>query len=325
MSLEQLVAGGTEDFGSNRIEYGLDDPLSRAVSFVMNIPAQVLLLSPRVGALPREETQQHIRDFITQEGLENIYVRAGHVNITEDLHRLFSDERVQDISLLGRVFLGIPTTIFGGLTAKLTRADHYNPFTRTVHVYSDHPGIARHELGHAKDFQRSIVPSIYALSNSLIPIMLYQEMRASYYAYKSLPEGQKGKAAILIPAFSTYIAAAAVGAVTTPIGLAILGVGHILRGAYAGVCAISNYITGTSSDYASAQTAHLASENGQPHHSTSGASYHSGRGVSGTEVVLRSARPGILSRIAGYVTGKSNSSKGRISSTVASVSAPAHA
>jgi len=132
----------------------------------------------------------------------------GHSRVFKDTVRLFRDKRLKDISLLGRIFLGIPATILGGIGAKLTRADYYNPFTKTLTVYSDVPAIARHELGHAEDFQRVGSPTLYSLSTLLAPpIRLWKEARASYFAHVAAPKSQKWQTGrYLAPAFATYLA-----------------------------------------------------------------------------------------------------------------------
>jgi len=206
MSIERLIEGSTEQIGSNTLEYALDDPLSRAVSYIGNLPAKAILLSMDVGNYPREETQDYVRDYVQNSGLEDVTVRQGHSSVLEDVGRLFSDERLKDISLMGRILFGIPTTLIGGLIAKLTRADYYNPFTKTAHIYSDIPAIALHELGHAKDFQEKGWPTLYALAGNLSPIHFYQEFKASKIADESLRGNDKRQTGrYLVPAFATHV------------------------------------------------------------------------------------------------------------------------
>jgi len=136
--------------------------------------------------------------------LKNTTVRIGHNKVLRDVSRLFKDEKLKDISLLGRIFLGIPTTLFGGLYSKLTRADYYNPFTKTAVIYSDVPAIAVHELAHAKDYQNVGAPTLYSLFRNTGIGALYQEAKASIMAYKYL-KGKEHTGRYLIPAFATYI------------------------------------------------------------------------------------------------------------------------
>jgi hypothetical protein len=231
MTLEKLIEEEVEEnLGTNRIIYKRDDEFSRTVSTLGVLPARAIMLSSRFGKYPEEETADHVRQYLEDSGLEDTTVRIGHTRIGEDIKRLFTDKRLKDISLLGRIFLGIPGTIFGGLLGKLTRADHYNPMTKTVHVYSDIPAVALHELGHAKDFQEVGYPTLYAYAREWSPVELWQEYRASSKAHKALPENIKGQTGrFLIPAYATYIASK----VNHPYAkLGILAGGHILGAIY---------------------------------------------------------------------------------------------
>ncbi len=244
MSLENLINQRTEQVGNNTIEYRFDGHLARILSFFGSIPARALLLSTDIGNYPRQETQQHIRDALQQSGLENTLVRVGHTAPFTDVYRLFTDERLKSASFLGKVFLGIPHVIVGGLLGKLYRADHYNPFTRTVHVYSDVPAIARHELGHAEDFQQRTYLSLYAFARAFPPVMLWQEGRASYLAHRHTPVLDRGGTGrYLVPAFASYVAAFAVGSAFSITALPIIAGAHLLGNTYRGLRALGNYFT----------------------------------------------------------------------------------
>ncbi|MEK6826933.1 MAG: hypothetical protein AABX99_00415 [Nanoarchaeota archaeon] len=202
-SVEKLVDRTTEKIGSNTLEYAFDDPLSKGISFIGNLPYKLILLSKDVGNYPRENTQKYISEYIADEKLENVTVRIGHNRVVKDTIRLFKDEKLKDISLLGKIFLGIPSTILGGIYSKFTRADYYNPFTRTAVIYSDVPAIAVHELAHAKDYQDIGAPTLYSLFRSTGIGALYQEARASLMAHKYL-KGKERTGRYLIPAFLTH-------------------------------------------------------------------------------------------------------------------------
>ena len=188
MSLEKLVNKTTEKIGSNTLEYGFDNLVSRGISYIGNLPSKLILLSKDVGNYPRENTQNYISKYVADEKLENVTVRIGHNKVLKDTARLFKDEKLKDISLIGRIFLGIPATLFGGLHSKLTRGDYYNPFTKTAVIYSDVPAIALHELGHAKDYQNKGVPTLYSLFRLTGIGALYQEAKASIIAHKYIKE-----------------------------------------------------------------------------------------------------------------------------------------
>lgn len=202
MTLDDLVV---KEVGSNRIEIDQDDPISRTIGYVGSIRGKLMFLSKDVGSYPKEDVVKGIEDYVRNSGLENVTVRVGHSKILKDTVRLFTDPKLKDISLLGKIFFGISTTVIGGLMAKLTRADYYNPFTRTVHCYSNIEAIAKHELGHAEDFQHNPV-TLYSILSSIPPVRLYQEFKASQYAHKKLsPKNKYQTGRYLVPAFASYL------------------------------------------------------------------------------------------------------------------------
>ncbi|MBA7596031.1 hypothetical protein ES703_03000 [subsurface metagenome] len=238
MSLEKLLNREVEDVGTNRIVYKLDDPISRGVSLVGSLPTRAILLSWDVCNLPREYTQEEVKDYVTRSGLENTTVRMGHTSIIKDTLRLFYDKKLKGVSYLGRIIFGLPTTVIGGLYSKLTRSNHYNPFTRTAHIYADVLAVALHELGHAKDFQNRKYPTLYALARAIPFFPLYQEFKASKIADKALPESEKGQTGrYLFPAFATYGS----NAFVLPL-IPAVAAGHIIGNLYRATRYIANKI-----------------------------------------------------------------------------------
>ena len=96
---------------------------------------------------------------------------------------------------------------------------HYNPYTNTVHLYSDHPAVALHEAGHAHDFAGRRWKGTYAFLRLIPGVDLYQEYKASKEAIHYLKEQQDLDAEIaaykvLYPAYGTYVG----GYIFPPIG-----------------------------------------------------------------------------------------------------------
>lgn len=111
-----------------------------------------------------------------------------------------------------RLTLGLLTTLLYDviLPGRLFPwGDYYNPYTNSVHLYSDDIAIALHEAGHAQDFADYPLKGTYALLR-VFPFMdLYQEWRASDEALsflidKGLREEELRAYKILFPAYGTY-------------------------------------------------------------------------------------------------------------------------
>ncbi len=110
-----------------------------------------------------------------------------------------------------RLFLGSIFELIGTLLpGRIFGADHYDPFTHTIHLYSDIPAVALHELGHAKDFGQRRYRGSYALFRIVPFADLYQEYKATDNAFKYVRENQMYEQEIenykvLYPAYGSYV------------------------------------------------------------------------------------------------------------------------
>ncbi len=111
------------------------------------------------------------------------------------------------------------------LPGRLLGGDHYNPFTGTIHLYSDIPAVALHEGGHAKDFTRRDFPGTYAVLTGLPVVTLWPEAIATgdaiaYADRQDDPDLQREAYRILYPACGTYVGGA-VGDLAAPVALPV--------------------------------------------------------------------------------------------------------
>jgi hypothetical protein len=195
------------------IQRGERRPVIDAVGWVFGIPSKILLWDRRVeNHHISPETELAIAEYLAANHLQTVRVRLNQYRPGEDWSRLVKNKQVGapwrytlgTLSVLGETL--IPGRIFGG--------DHFNPFTNTIHVYSDVPSIALHEGAHAKDFARRKWKGTYAAAY-LVPIVpLYHESIASrdvvaYLEMHGTREERAEAARILYPAFGTYAGSAA--------------------------------------------------------------------------------------------------------------------
>ena len=209
--LDKRIEDEIEELGkNNRIVRGKDGPVSSFLGALGGLDTKIALLSRKAGTPgPSEKTLEYVKNAFKDDGMDNVTVRAGHTRPWEDTKRLFTDPKLKDISLIGRM-LAIPSTLIGGYFSKWDRSDHYNPFTKTMSLYSDIPSVALHEMGHAKDFLQHRYPTLYSYLTKIPPLFLYPEYKASKYAHQWLPEKLKYQTGrFLFPAFGSYLAYAA--------------------------------------------------------------------------------------------------------------------
>lgn len=185
--------------------------IENTIGRIGSIPTNLLLGTPSSiwKNVPKEkvhEIQQRYKDVPWQG---NVEVYLNHAPFFRRIKRLFSKERKRN--LFARIVIGIPSVIESTLLGKLTRADHYEPFTESAVVFNQALGVAEHEIGHAIDFDQSPMPSLKALLSS-ITFPLYNTMtlepRASAIAMQHMTPEERLKAQrVLEPAFGSYVGA----------------------------------------------------------------------------------------------------------------------
>ena len=184
-----------------------------ALGNVTGIIGKILLLDWRFdNHAISERTESYIVRFLDSHadrvGLTQVELNqyAPH----HDLQRLFANHQV---AWPYRVTLGLFTTLIVDVLLPgrvFPWGDYFNPWTNTVHVYSDHPAVALHELGHAWDFGGRRLKGTYAFVRAFPFVNLYQEYVASNEAFDyfiEIGDQEQETAAykILIPAYGSYV------------------------------------------------------------------------------------------------------------------------
>jgi hypothetical protein len=216
-----------------QIQRGQPHKFLDGVGWLFGIPSKILLWDRRVeNHRIGPATELAIAEYLEGNGLDTVRVRLNQYHPGEDWLRLAQNKKVGapwrytigTLSVLGETV--IPGRLFGG--------DHYNPYTNTVHLYSDVPAIALHEAAHAKDFARRKWKGTYAAVYALPIVPLYHESIASrdviaYLEMHGTPAGQAEAYRILYPAYGSYVGSAAGNvfpAYSNPLYLASVLGGH---------------------------------------------------------------------------------------------------
>lgn len=192
-----------------QIERGKPFWLLDALGNLLGLPKKLLLWNRKIDSHSVSgETELAVKEFIDAhpDDLGRVKVRINQWAPMGEFKRLVENER---IPWYLRVFPGVPTTLWSSVTGRLLGGDHYNPYTHTVHLFSDDSAVALHELGHAKDFAEHPDPGLYAVGRILPPVTLHQEQVASdmavqYFKEKGKREEELHSYSVLYPAFGTY-------------------------------------------------------------------------------------------------------------------------
>jgi hypothetical protein len=159
---------------------------------------------------------------------KDVKFRLNQYRPIQDMGRLIKNRHM---AWPYRLLLGLPTTLLSDVLLPgriFPWGDYYNPFTNTVHIYSDHPAVVLHEAGHAHDFAHRKYKGTYAALRMLPFVDLYQEFQASDEAIDHfIQTGHRREELraykILYPAYGTY----AGQYVFFPFGFVIVIFGHI--------------------------------------------------------------------------------------------------
>lgn len=195
------------------VERGKPRPIIDGIGWIFGIPGRLLLWDPRIDNHKiSQNTESAVARYIAENDLHHIKVRLNQYAPLDDWHRLRKNKTVAwpyrytlgALSVAGEAIL--PGRIFGG--------DRYNPFTSTVHIYSDVPAIGLHEAAHAKDFSRRDYPGTYALVYLLPVVPLWHEKIATGdvvdYVLRADDEHLiRETYRVLYPAYGTYVGGAA--------------------------------------------------------------------------------------------------------------------
>jgi len=217
-----------------QLERGAVIPPIDFLGNLLALPYKALLLNWRFdNHVISVETEHMVFNYIEARDLAFLHdtkFRLNQYAPFADLGRLFKNRH---IAWPYRVLLGLPATLLTDVLLPgriFPWGDYYNPFTNTVHLYSDEPAIALHEAGHAYDFSSRRFKGTYGALR-LIPFLnLAQEWIATDEAIQYLQEIKDTQTElraykVLYPAYGSYIG----GYIYAPIGT-VIGVlaGHAI-------------------------------------------------------------------------------------------------
>ncbi len=238
-----LAISGCATFKSPYVGQGPNPQVQRGVEClpvdfignVLAIPAKLLLWDWRFAdhaILPSTETALiaylEARD---QPVIDSAVFRLNQYRPAQDLARLCRNPHT---AWPYRLLLGLPVTLVADvlLPGRLFPwGDYYNPWTNTVHLYSNHPAISMHEAGHVHDLDTHKWKGTYSALRLIPFVDLYQEYEASdeaisYFKHETPdPEDEIAAYKILYPAYGTYVGSYVVPPIGTVVGAVA---GHLI-------------------------------------------------------------------------------------------------
>jgi hypothetical protein len=177
--------------------------------YLFSLPSKLALLSWQVENHDvSPDTERALVEYLDVNQLCRVKVRVNQYAPGGEYRRLF---RNRDVGGGWRYSLGLlSVTLYTIFPERVFGGDNYNPFTNTIHIYSDESAIALHEGGHAKDFAETTYKGSYAALRLLPLVPLYQEGAATSDAVSYLraedPPQEPEAYPLLWSAWGTYLA-----------------------------------------------------------------------------------------------------------------------
>ena len=200
--------------GESQIERGRPNKALDVAGNVFGIPVKVLLLSWRMeNHHVSPETEARLQEYLGTNNLRNVKVRLNQYAPGAEWSRLSRNKSVGagwrwTFGTLSLVYYTIfPDRLFSGL---IGGGDCYNPYSNTINIYSDHPAVALHEGGHAKDWAHRNWKGTYAAIGALPFVSLYHEGKATgdvvgYLRTEKPAQDEADAYKVLYPAYGSYV------------------------------------------------------------------------------------------------------------------------
>ena len=123
------------------------------------------------------QTENAVVQYLRENGLGKTLVRSNQYDPIGEWQRLVSNKRMA--APLRYTFGTYDWLKYTILPGRLTGGDWYNPFSDTVHLYSDIPTIGLAKAAYAKDVYSRSDPATYAALQDLPLVGLYHETIAN--------------------------------------------------------------------------------------------------------------------------------------------------
>ena len=156
------------------IERGRPRKIVDGIGWIFGIPSKILLWNWQANNhRVSDHTQNELIGYMAANSLDSTKVRINQYRPLDEWRRLGKNKRVGAgwRYTVGAVHT-LGDTIFPG---RLIGGDHYNPYTDTVHIYSDIPALALEQSAYAKDVHQRPYPGTYAVVYDLPFVRLWRE------------------------------------------------------------------------------------------------------------------------------------------------------
>ena len=233
-----------------RVVRGRPIPVLDAVASAIGVSNKLALFDSRAdNHNVSKETEAAVVGYLEENGLDDVMVRINQYDPVGEWERMKANDRIAaPLRYTFGTYDWVKYTIMPG---RLVGGDWYNPFSDTIHLYSDIPSLALTKAAYAKDVHSRQLPGIYAASQDLPMVGLMHETLAnqevmSYVRRHGTMDQQTEAARVLFPDFAGSMGSQVLGFL--PYG-SIYGraagavTGHAFRIAREQIAKVTNRVT----------------------------------------------------------------------------------
>lgn len=198
---EQAITGQVE------VRRGSQRPVIDAAGRFLGLPNRIAIGDAGVDSHSiSADTEFKIRNYLEQNGLNSVLVRSNQYAPVDEWRRMVANQRIRPVwkATFGNYNL-LKYTLLPG---RLTGGDWYNPYSDTLHVYSDTPVLAISKAAYAKDVRSRVNPGAYAAIKDIPLAGLSHDTTATKLAmewYESQPGELESARAILYPGYGASV------------------------------------------------------------------------------------------------------------------------
>src|SRR6056297_1834608 len=122
------------------------------------------------------ETERAVLEYMVRNGLDDSLLRINQYDPWGEWKRLTTNDKIgPGWRYTVGIYNGLKYTLLPG---RVLGGDWYNPFTDSVHIYSDIPPLAISRAAYAKDVRKQSLPGTYAASQEIPIVNMIHETRA---------------------------------------------------------------------------------------------------------------------------------------------------
>ena len=181
---------------------GRPNKIVDGIGQLLSIPNKLVLLDKRAdNHQVSAGTELALQSYLNQNQLQDVLVRVNQYDPIGEWKRM---ARNDDIRPIWRITAGNYNVLkYTLLPGRLTGGDWYNPYSDTIHLYSDIPSLAISKAAYAYDIRTRLNPGAYAFAKEIPLVGLAHETTATrnaiaYYEH-NIPDQLQDARQILEP------------------------------------------------------------------------------------------------------------------------------